>query len=115
VLLSTHIVGDVEAVASRLTVLRSGQALTDTSPQELTQQAIGSVWELTTDALTAHQLQERCQISAIIQRPEGIQMRVVSADRPLEGARDRTEFGGGLLVDGREGGWQRVSADEKAG
>jgi ABC-type multidrug transport system ATPase subunit len=87
VLLSTHIVGDVEAVASRLIVLRSGQALTDTTPQALTQQAIGSVWELTTDALTAHQLQERCQVSAIIQRPDGIQMRVVSADRPLEGAR----------------------------
>jgi ABC-type multidrug transport system ATPase subunit len=87
VLLSTHIVGDVEAVASRLIVLRSGRVLADTTPQALTRQAEGKVWELTADAQTAQRLQERCQISALIQRPDGIQMRIISVDRPLEGAR----------------------------
>jgi ABC-type multidrug transport system ATPase subunit len=87
VLLSTHIVGDVEAVASRLIVLRSGCVLADTTPQELIRRATGSVWELTVDILTARQLQQRYQVSAMIQRPGGIQMHVISMEQPMPGAR----------------------------
>ncbi|PWT75451.1 MAG: ABC transporter ATP-binding protein [Chloroflexi bacterium] len=87
VLLSTHIVGDVEAAASRLIVLRSGCVLADTTPQELIQRASGSVWELTVDMLTARQLQERYQISAMIQRSDGIQMHVITTEQPMSGAR----------------------------
>jgi ABC-type multidrug transport system ATPase subunit len=87
VVLSTHIVGDVEAVASRLIVLRSGCVLADTTPQDLIQRATGSVWELTVDMLAARRLQERYQVSAMIQRPDGIQMHVISSEPPLPGAR----------------------------
>jgi ABC-type multidrug transport system ATPase subunit len=87
VLLSTHIVGDVEAAASRLIVLRSGCVLADTTPQELIQRATGSVWELTADMLTARQLQERCQVSAMIQRSDGIQMHVIATEQPTPDAR----------------------------
>jgi len=87
VLLSTHIVGDVEAAASRLIVLRSGCVLADTTPQELIQRATGSVWELTVDMLTARQLQERYQISAMIQRSDGIQMHVITTEQPMSSAR----------------------------
>jgi ABC-type multidrug transport system ATPase subunit len=87
VLLSTHIVGDVEAVASRLIVLHSGRVLADTAPQDLIQRATGSVWELTVDMLTARQLQERYQISAMIQRPDGMQIHVISRECPMPGAR----------------------------
>jgi ABC-type multidrug transport system ATPase subunit len=87
VLLSTHIVGDVEAAASRLIVLRSGCVLADTTPQELIQRATGSVWELTADMLTARQLQERYQVSAMIQRSDGIQMHVISTEQPTPDAR----------------------------
>jgi ABC-2 type transport system ATP-binding protein len=86
VLLSTHIVGDVEAVASRLIVLRSGCVLADTTPQDLIQRATGSVWELTADMLAARRLQERYQVSAMIQRSGGIQMHVISAEQPMPGA-----------------------------
>jgi ABC-2 type transport system ATP-binding protein len=87
VLLSTHIVGDVEAVASRLIVLRSGHVLADTTPQALVARAAGCVWELMVDAPTAQRMQAQYQIGAILQRPDGIQMRVISPTRPSADAR----------------------------
>jgi ABC-type multidrug transport system ATPase subunit len=87
VLLSTHIVGDVEAVASRLVVLRAGSMLADMTPAALTRAAAGSVWELVVDPAAVRQVQERYQISAMLQRPDGIHLHVVSPERPAEHAR----------------------------
>ena len=43
VILSTHIIGDVEAVASRLVVLKQGSIVADTSPEALLAGAAGQV------------------------------------------------------------------------
>jgi hypothetical protein len=37
--------------------------------------------------LTARQLQERYQISAMIQRSDGIKMHVITTEQPMPGAR----------------------------
>ncbi|HZU71066.1 MAG TPA: ABC transporter ATP-binding protein [Ktedonobacteraceae bacterium] len=87
ILLSTHIVGDVEAVASRLVVLREGRILTDTTPQGLLTQANGKVWEITVDPATAQRLQMASRVSTMISKPEGVYLRLISASRPHEDAR----------------------------
>lgn len=86
VLLSTHIVGDVEAVASRLVLLRAGQITADTTPQELLTQAAGKVWEVTVDLATAQRLQRVKRVSTMISRPTGVYLRLLSASRPHEAA-----------------------------
>jgi ABC-2 type transport system ATP-binding protein len=53
IILSTHIIADVEAVANRLVVLNRGQIVADTTPGALLQRASGQVWSLLTDAPTA--------------------------------------------------------------
>src|SRR5450631_3387802 len=58
IILSTHIIGDVEAVANRLIVLDRGHIIADTTPTELLRLAAGQVWSLTVDAATALQLQQ---------------------------------------------------------
>ena len=50
IILSTHIIGDVEAVANRLVVLDRGHIIADTTPSELLRRAAGQVWSLTVDA-----------------------------------------------------------------
>lgn len=87
ILLSTHIVGDVEAVASRLVLLREGQLVADTTAQELLTQAKGKVWEIMVDPATAQHLQAANRVSTMISKPEGIYIRVVSAIRPHEAAK----------------------------
>jgi ABC-2 type transport system ATP-binding protein len=86
VLLSTHIVADVEAVASRLVILREGRLLADTTPDALLAGAVGKVWAVTVDMATADRLQDAYRVSALIARPGGMQLRIVSANRPHEAA-----------------------------
>jgi ABC-type multidrug transport system ATPase subunit len=86
ILLSTHIISDVEAVASRLVILQEGRVLSDTTPQALLTQTAGSVWSVTTDQATALQLQASYQVSMMVNQMNGITLRIVSATRPHEAA-----------------------------
>ena len=86
VLLSTHIISDVEAVASRLVILQGGHVLSDTTPEALLTQAAGSVWNVTVDQATALQLQANYQISTMVNQMGGVTLRIVSTTRPHEAA-----------------------------
>lgn len=86
VLLSTHIISDVEAVANRLVILQQGRVLVDTTPEELLAKTAGSVWSVTTDQATALQLQKSYQVSTMVSQVYGITLRIVSAARPHEAA-----------------------------
>jgi ABC-type multidrug transport system ATPase subunit len=84
IILSTHIIGDVEAVASRLVILQEGEMLTDTTPESLLAEAAGSVWSVTVDQSTAMQLQTAYPVSSMVHQMGGITLRIVSATRPID-------------------------------
>jgi ABC-2 type transport system ATP-binding protein len=86
IILSTHIISDVEAVANRLVVLQEGRVLADTTPEALLGNTAGKVWSVTTDQATALQLQARYQVSTMVNQMNGIMLRIVSATRPHEAA-----------------------------
>jgi ABC-type multidrug transport system ATPase subunit len=86
VILSTHIIGDVEAVANRLVVLNRGAVVADTSPEGLLARAAGQVWSVTVDSATALRLQRAFQVSALVQHTGGVSLRIVSPTRPAESA-----------------------------
>ncbi len=86
IILSTHIIGDVEAVANRLVVLDRGHIIADTTPGELLSRAVGQVWSLTIDMPTALQLQQQVQVSAMVQQPNGVTLRIISPSSPHQNA-----------------------------
>lgn len=86
ILLSTHIISDVEAVASRLVILQEGRILADTTPAALLASAAGSVWSVTTDQTTAMELQANYQVSTMVNQLSGITLRIVSSTRPHSNA-----------------------------
>lgn len=86
ILLSTHIISDVEAVASRLVILQEGQVLADTTPAALLASARGSVWSVATDQATAMELQANHQVSTMVNQLDGIALRIVSSTPPQAGA-----------------------------
>ncbi|HLW02444.1 MAG TPA: ABC transporter ATP-binding protein [Ktedonobacterales bacterium] len=86
ILLSTHIISDVEAVASRLVILQEGQMLADTTPEALLASASGKVWSVTTDQATAQRLQAAYPVSTMVNQVGGVMLRLISATRPLEAA-----------------------------
>jgi ABC-2 type transport system ATP-binding protein len=86
VLLSTHIISDVEAVANRLVILQEGRVLADTTLEALLAKTRGAVWSVTVDQATALQLQATSQVSTMITQMGGITLRLVSTTRPHEAA-----------------------------
>lgn len=86
VLLSTHIISDVEAVANRFVILQQGRVLVDTTPEALLAATEGSVWSVTVDQMTALQLQASYQVCTLISQMGGITLRIVSTTRPHEAA-----------------------------
>lgn len=86
VVLSTHLTGDVEALATRLVIVQEGRILADTTPEALLAQTVGTVWSVTVDQVTALQLQASSSISAMANQLNGIALRIVSVTRPHEAA-----------------------------
>jgi ABC-2 type transport system ATP-binding protein len=82
ILLSTHIISDVEAVASRLVILQEGRVLADTTPEALLANTVGKVWSVTTDLATAIQLQATSQVSTLVNQLGGVTLRLISVTRP---------------------------------
>jgi ABC-2 type transport system ATP-binding protein len=86
VLLSTHIVEDVEATCPRLGVIAAGQLLFDGPPGELLRRAAGRLWKVgLAAALPAGALEVARRAD-----PRGGIERVVYHDGPLPGATPRT-------------------------
>ncbi len=81
VLLSTHIVEDVQAVCSRVLVIYGGLILYDGSPSQLIQDTAGHVGICISEI--GEKVPDGCCIVSKVNVKEGIQCRVVSEDLPL--------------------------------
>jgi ABC-type multidrug transport system ATPase subunit len=86
VILSTHIIADVEAVATRLVLLKEGRVRSDTTPEALLGEAAGRVWAVTLDADTARRLQAIYKVTGLVSSPRGMTLRIISTTRPHEDA-----------------------------
>lgn len=86
VLLSTHIIGDVEAVAGRLLLLQRGQLVADCSAEQLLARAAGRVWTVTCDAATATSLQATHTVTGLVSQGGQVTVRIIGAERPHHSA-----------------------------
>lgn len=82
VILSTHIVSDVEATATQLAVLNQGGLRFFGTPEAMLESAEGHVFECTIDSDALTTWRERYKVSAAIRRPDGIRIRVVAEAAP---------------------------------
>jgi ABC-2 type transport system ATP-binding protein len=88
VILSTHIVSDVEATATRIALINKGLLLREAAPEDLLKELDGKVWEWTvsSDDLTA--LKGKHIVSGTIRKSDGVQVRVVSESKPEANAQN---------------------------
>ena len=82
VLLSTHIVSDVEAVASEIVIINQGRKLQHQTPEQLLHALDGMVWQWTIPADALPGLKQKHLVSATARRDGGILARVVSPAAP---------------------------------
>jgi ABC-type multidrug transport system ATPase subunit len=87
VILSTHIVSDVEATATRIALIARGRLLRDGSPEALLAEVDGKVWEWTVPSESLPALKQRCIVSGALRRSAGVAVRVVAEQPPAPEAR----------------------------
>jgi ABC-type multidrug transport system ATPase subunit len=82
VILSTHIVSDVEATATHIALVNKGQLLREDAPENLLKELEGKVWEWTVASDDLPALKQKYIVSGTIRKSDGVQVRVVSGDQP---------------------------------
>jgi ABC-type multidrug transport system ATPase subunit len=87
VLLSTHIVSDVEATATRIAVMAQGRLLADATPEALLEGVRGRVWEVELAATELEALRATHLVGATLRRGQNVLARVVADAVPAAGAR----------------------------
>jgi ABC-2 type transport system ATP-binding protein len=86
VLLSTHIVSDIESIATEIAIMKEGRLLALAEPEVLLQAAEGNVWQL---AMSSHEFEEartRLKIANSVRKADGVHVRIVSPYQPAPGA-----------------------------
>ncbi len=86
VILSTHIVSDVEAVASRIAVLRQGKLVAAAAPEELLSRAAGRVFSAVVSSERVLEVQTSVRVSGLVRRADGVHVRYVADDAALPGS-----------------------------
>ena len=87
VILSTHIVSDVEAVATDIALIVQGELVVHGVPEALLAGVNGKVWEVVVPSTELAALRQRHLISNTAHRSDGVHARVVSDAAPGPGAR----------------------------
>ncbi|HJX29971.1 MAG TPA: ABC transporter ATP-binding protein, partial [Thermoanaerobaculia bacterium] len=82
VILSTHIVSDVEATATGIAVVDRGRLLAHAEPEELLRAVEGRVWEWVLPSAELPAARQQWKISATFRRAHGVHVRVVSSVPP---------------------------------
>ncbi len=86
VILSTHIVSDVEAIADQVLVMKNGRFILRGTVLELVRQAEGKVWELTVPAEQARIWEKRVTVANFRHEGDRVVLRILSDRRPSEHA-----------------------------
>ena len=86
VILSTHIVSDVEAVATRIALIAHGRLVAHDTPEALLREAQGRAWEWVIPSEHLAAVKSAHRVSSTLRRSDGVHVRIVSERSPGPGA-----------------------------
>jgi ABC-2 type transport system ATP-binding protein len=86
VIISTHIVSDVETIAGRLAILRSGRLVACDTPDAILGRARGQVWSASVDADEYDILKETTHVLQALRQGGRVALRIAHPSAPCAGA-----------------------------
>lgn len=86
VILSTHIVSDIEAVANDIAIMNMGRLVRRSSPEELLRLVEERVWEWVIPSSDLQAVRQVHLLSSVIRHSDGVHVRVVAEESPGNGA-----------------------------
>jgi ABC-type multidrug transport system ATPase subunit len=90
VILSTHIVSDVEATATEIAVISQGRLVAHTTSEELMQEVEGKVWIWVLPSTELQEVRQNYLISGTIRQSDGVHVRIV-AETPPDSSAEGTQ------------------------
>lgn len=102
VLLSTHIVPDVESTASKVAVLDDGRLVTHEASEALIDRVDGRVFECTVSRDEMADVEREFQVCSTVERSDGVEVRLVAPDEKTAATGDGAA-GGAATGDGAAG------------
>jgi len=82
VILSTHIVSDVEATATDIALISNGTLVAHAAPEELLRRVEGRIWEWTIPSADLNAVKQAYRVSSTARRSDGVHVRVVTEEPP---------------------------------
>jgi ABC-2 type transport system ATP-binding protein len=86
VIFSTHIVSDIESIATEIAVMKAGKLITTASPPDFLRAARGSVWEVTIPSERFDDVRKSLRIARSSRSNNGVLARIVHPQRPIDDA-----------------------------
>lgn len=86
VILSTHIVSDIEAIADEVVLMKKGKFVLQGSVPELIKKAEGKVWEMTAPREETRKWQEKTTVANLRHEGSQVVLRIISDNKPSENA-----------------------------
>lgn len=86
VILSTHIVSDVEATATSIAIINTGRLVAHDLPEKILQAVEGKVWTRVISSQELAAVKQQYLISSTARRSDGVHVRVVADSQPDGGA-----------------------------
>ena len=90
IILSTHIVSDVEATATHIALINRGRLVAHARPEQLLRSAEGRVWEWLMPSAELATVKDKLLISGTLRRSDGVRVRAVASEAPAVGAQPVT-------------------------
>jgi ABC-type multidrug transport system ATPase subunit len=82
VILSSHIVSDVEAAATSIAIMNKGHLVAHSAPESLIRSVQGRVWEVTVASSSLPELRRTHIVGSTVRTGEGARARVVGEQAP---------------------------------
>ena len=86
VILSTHIVSDVESIATEIAIMKHGSLAALATAEELLRKAEGNVWEFVVSSERFERIRGELMVSNAVRRGDGVHVRSVGPRKPASDA-----------------------------
>ncbi|MCD7742209.1 MAG: ABC transporter ATP-binding protein [Ruminococcus sp.] len=87
IILATHIVSDVESIADKAILLKSGEIISFDTPSELINQIKGMVWTSEMSIKEADEYMLSHSNAVLVKNDNSVSLRIVSSTKPFENAK----------------------------
>ena len=88
VLLSTHIVSDIDYIADKILIMKNGELIQEGTEKKIIEKVEGHVWKCVVSEKEAERIENLYIVSNMRNRGENVELRIISKKQPVVNAKN---------------------------